>query len=71
AWGFLCLGLTIGSWWAVSELGWGGWWVWDRVENAALMPWLVATALLHSLSVTEKRVIFKSWTVLLAIAAFS
>ena len=71
AWGFLGLGLTIGSWWAYSELGWGGWWFWDPVENAALMPWLVATALLHSLSVTEKRGIFKSWTVLLAIAAFS
>ncbi|MBQ4831752.1 heme lyase CcmF/NrfE family subunit [Pseudoalteromonas sp. MMG010] len=71
AWGFLGLGLTIGSWWAYSELGWGGWWFWDPVENAALMPWLVATALLHSLSVTEKRGVFKSWTVLLAIAAFS
>ncbi|MCQ8877859.1 heme lyase CcmF/NrfE family subunit [Pseudoalteromonas shioyasakiensis] len=71
AWGFLTLGLTIGSWWAYSELGWGGWWFWDPVENAALMPWLVATALLHSLSVTEKRGVFKSWTVLLAIAGFS
>ena len=71
AWGFLTLGITIGSWWAYAELGWGGWWFWDPVENASLMPWLVATALLHSLSVTEKRGIFKSWTVLLAIAAFS
>ena len=71
AWGFLTLGITIGSWWAYSELGWGGWWFWDPVENASLMPWLVATALLHSLSVTEKRGVFKSWTVLLAIAAFS
>ena len=71
AWGFLTLGITIGSWWAYSELGWGGWWFWDPVENASLMPWLVATALLHSLSVTEKRGVFKSWTVLLAISAFS
>ncbi|MEO2266868.1 heme lyase CcmF/NrfE family subunit [Pseudoalteromonas sp. YIC-656] len=71
AWGFLTLGITIGSWWAYAELGWGGWWFWDPVENASLMPWLVATALLHSLAVTEKRGIFKSWTVLLAIAAFS
>lgn len=71
AWGFLTLGITIGSWWAYSELGWGGWWFWDPVENASLMPWLVATALLHSLTVTEKRGVFKSWTVLLAIAAFS
>ncbi len=71
AWAFLSLGITIGSWWAYSELGWGGWWFWDPVENASLMPWLVATALLHSLSVTEKRGVFKSWTVLLAITAFS
>ncbi|WP_213608785.1 heme lyase CcmF/NrfE family subunit [Pseudoalteromonas sp.] len=71
AWGFLTLGITIGSWWAYAELGWGGWWFWDPVENASLMPWLVATALIHSLSVTEKRGVFKSWTVLLAIAAFS
>ncbi|KJY96078.1 heme lyase CcmF/NrfE family subunit [Pseudoalteromonas ruthenica] len=71
AWGFLTLGITIGSWWAYAELGWGGWWFWDPVENASLMPWLVATALLHSLATTEKRGIFKSWTVLLAIAAFS
>ncbi|WP_125783295.1 heme lyase CcmF/NrfE family subunit [Pseudoalteromonas rubra] len=71
AWGFLTLGITIGSWWAYAELGWGGWWFWDPVENASLMPWLVATALLHSLAITEKRGVFKSWTVLLAIAAFS
>lgn len=71
AWGFLTLGITVGSWWAYAELGWGGWWFWDPVENASLMPWLVATALLHSLSVTEKRGVFKSWTVLLAISAFS
>lgn len=71
AWAFLTLGITIGSWWAYAELGWGGWWFWDPVENASLMPWLVATALLHSLAVTEKRGVFKSWTVLLAIAAFS
>ncbi|AOT07523.1 heme lyase CcmF/NrfE family subunit [Pseudoalteromonas luteoviolacea] len=71
AWAFLTLGITIGSWWAYAELGWGGWWFWDPVENASLMPWLVATALLHSLAVTEKRGVFKSWTVLLAITAFS
>ncbi|MCG7549812.1 heme lyase CcmF/NrfE family subunit [Pseudoalteromonas sp. Of7M-16] len=71
AWAFLTLGITIGSWWAYAELGWGGWWFWDPVENASLMPWLVATALLHSLAATEKRGVFKSWTVLLAIAAFS
>ena len=71
AWGFLTLGITIGSWWAYAELGWGGWWFWDPVENASFMPWLVATALLHSLAVSEKRNAFKSWTVFLAIAAFS
>lgn len=71
AWGFLTLGITVGSWWAYSELGWGGWWFWDPVENASFMPWLVATALLHSLAVSEKRNAFKSWTVFLAIAAFS
>ncbi len=71
AWLFLTLGITIGSWWAYSELGWGGWWFWDPVENASLMPWLLATALLHSQSATEKRGVFKSWTVLLAIAGFS
>ncbi|WP_102795915.1 heme lyase CcmF/NrfE family subunit [Bowmanella denitrificans] len=71
AWVFLTLGIALGSWWAYKELGWGGWWFWDPVENASFMPWLVGTALLHSLAVTEKRKVFKSWTVLLAIAAFS
>jgi cytochrome c-type biogenesis protein CcmF len=71
AWIFLTLGIAIGSWWAYYELGWGGWWFWDPVENASFMPWLVGTALLHSLAVTEKRGSFKSWTVLLAISAFS
>ncbi|MEC5387562.1 heme lyase CcmF/NrfE family subunit [Uliginosibacterium sp. H3] len=71
AWVFLTCGITLGSGWAYYELGWGGWWFWDPVENASFMPWLVGTALIHSLSVTEKRGAFKSWTVLLAIAAFS
>ena len=71
AWSFLTLGITLGSWWAYYELGWGGWWFWDPVENASFMPWLVGTALIHSLAVTEKRGTFKSWTVLLAICAFS
>ena len=71
AWVFLTVGIALGSWWAYYELGWGGWWFWDPVENASLMPWLVATALMHSLAVTEKRGLFKSWTVLLAIFAFS
>ncbi|MEJ2444342.1 MAG: heme lyase CcmF/NrfE family subunit [Exilibacterium sp.] len=71
AWAFLSLGLALGSWWAYYELGWGGWWFWDPVENAAFMPWLVGTALIHSLAVTEKRGVFKSWTILLAIFAFS
>nr|WP_269843667.1 heme lyase CcmF/NrfE family subunit [Bacterioplanes sanyensis] len=71
AWIFLTMGIALGSWWAYYELGWGGWWFWDPVENASLMPWLVATALMHSLAVTEKRGLFKSWTVLLAIFAFS
>ncbi|MDP1653953.1 MAG: heme lyase CcmF/NrfE family subunit [Rhodocyclaceae bacterium] len=71
AWIFLTLGIALGSWWAYYELGWGGWWFWDPVENASFMPWLVATALIHSLAVTEKRGSFKNWTVLLAIAAFS
>jgi cytochrome c-type biogenesis protein CcmF len=71
AWAFLTLGIGLGSWWAYYELGWGGWWFWDPVENASLMPWLVGTALIHSLMVTEKRGSFKAWTVLLAIAAFS
>ncbi len=71
AWCFLTCGIALGSWWAYYELGWGGWWFWDPVENASFMPWLVGTALLHSLSVTEKRGGFRSWTVLLAISAFS
>ena len=71
AWAFLTVGIALGSWWAYYELGWGGWWFWDPVENASFMPWLVGTALMHSLAVTEKRKAFKSWTVLLAIAAFS
>jgi len=71
AWIFQTIGITLGSWWAYYELGWGGWWFWDPVENASFMPWLVGTALIHSLSVTEKRGIFKSWTLLLAIFAFS
>jgi cytochrome c-type biogenesis protein CcmF len=71
AWVFLTLGIALGSWWAYYELGWGGWWFWDPVENASFMPWLVGTALIHSLAVTEKRGAFKNWTVLLAIAAFS
>jgi len=71
AWIFLTLGIALGSWWAYYELGWGGWWFWDPVENASFMPWLVGTALIHSLAVTEKRGTFKSWTVLLAIGAFS
>ncbi|RQW64168.1 heme lyase CcmF/NrfE family subunit [Vibrio viridaestus] len=71
AWLFLTFGITLGSWWAYYELGWGGWWFWDPVENASLMPWLSGTALLHSLAVTEKRSTFKVWTVLLAITTFS
>jgi cytochrome c-type biogenesis protein CcmF len=71
AWAFLGVGIAVGSWWAYSELGWGGWWFWDPVENASLMPWLVGAALIHSLAATEKRGVFKSWTVLLAIGAFS
>ncbi|EAT12230.1 heme lyase CcmF/NrfE family subunit [Bermanella marisrubri] len=71
AWGFLTVGIALGSWWAYYELGWGGWWFWDPVENASFIPWLVGTALIHSLAVTEKRGAFKSWTVLLAIFAFS
>ncbi len=71
AWVFLTIGVTLGSWWAYYELGWGGWWFWDPVENASFMPWLVGTALIHSLAVTEKRGAFKAWTVLLAIIAFS
>ncbi len=71
AWAFLTIGISLGSWWAYYELGWGGWWFWDPVENASFMPWLVGTALMHSLAVTEKRGTFKAWTVLLAIFAFS
>ena len=71
AWVFLTIGIMLGSWWAYYELGWGGWWFWDPVENASFMPWLVGTALVHSLAVSEKRGSFKSWTILLAISAFS
>ncbi len=71
AWAFLSVGIALGSWWAYYELGWGGYWFWDPVENASFMPWLVGTALIHSLAVTEKRGLFKSWTLLLAILAFS
>ncbi|NLS13258.1 heme lyase CcmF/NrfE family subunit [Vibrio sp. SM6] len=71
AWLFLTFGIALGSWWAYYELGWGGWWFWDPVENASFMPWLAGTALMHSLAVTEKRGTFKAWTVLLAISAFS
>ncbi len=71
AWAFLTVGIALGSWWAYYELGWGGWWFWDPVENASFMPWLVGTALIHSLAVTEKRGSFKNWTVLMAILAFS
>jgi len=71
AWVFLTFGIALGSWWSYYELGWGGWWFWDPVENASFMPWLVGTALMHSLAVTEKRGSFKNWTVLLAICAFS
>ena len=71
AWAFLTIGIALGSWWAYYELGWGGWWFWDPVENASFMPWLVGTALLHSQAVTEKRGSFRGWTLLLAIAAFS
>jgi|TARA_R110000822_G_scaffold59736_9_gene148862 cytochrome c-type biogenesis protein CcmF len=71
AWVFLTLGIALGSWWAYYELGWGGWWFWDPVENASFMPWLVGTALVHTLAVTEKRGVYRSWTLLLAIIAFS
>lgn len=71
AWGFLSVGIALGSWWAYYELGWGGWWFWDPVENASFLPWLIGTALIHSLAVTEKRGLFKSWTILLAIFTFS
>jgi cytochrome c-type biogenesis protein CcmF len=71
AWMFLTVGIALGSWWAYYELGWGGWWFWDPVENASFMPWLVGTALIHSLAATEKRGVFKAWSVLLAVMAFS
>ncbi|ORE86291.1 cytochrome c-type biogenesis protein CcmF [Oceanococcus atlanticus] len=71
AWSYLTLGIMLGSWWAYNELGWGGWWFWDPVENASFMPWLVGTALIHSLAATEKRRVLASWTILLAIAAFA
>jgi cytochrome c-type biogenesis protein CcmF len=71
AWSFLTIGIALGSWWAYYELGWGGWWFWDPVENASFMPWLVGTALIHSLAATEKRNVFKNWTVLLSICAFA
>jgi cytochrome c-type biogenesis protein CcmF len=71
AWLFLTLGIAVGSWWAYYELGWGGWWFWDPVENSSFVPWLAGTALIHSLAVTEKRGSFKNWTVLLAISTFS
>ena len=71
AWMFLTLGIALGSYWAYYELGWGGWWFWDPVENASFMPWLVGTALMHSLAASEKRGVFKAWTVLLAVLAFS
>ena len=71
AWAFLTVGISLGSWWSYYELGWGGYWFWDPVENASFMPWLVGTALIHSLAVTDKRGLFKSWTLLLAILAFS
>ncbi|MFL0799264.1 MAG: heme lyase CcmF/NrfE family subunit [Agarilytica sp.] len=71
AWAFLSLGIALGSWWAYYELGWGGWWFWDPVENASFMPWLVGTALIHTLAMTEKRGSFKNWTLFLAIFTFS
>jgi len=71
AWAFLTVGIALGSWWAYYELGWGGWWFWDPVENASFLPWLVGTALIHSMAVTEKRGLFKSWTLLLAIFTFA
>jgi cytochrome c-type biogenesis protein CcmF len=71
AWAFLTIGIALGSWWAYYELGWGGWWFWDPVENASFMPWLVGTALIHSQAVTEKRGTFRNWTLILAITTFS
>ena len=70
-WAYLGIGIVLGSWWAYRELGWGGWWFWDPVENASLLPWLSATALIHSLIVSEKRHVFKGWTILLAIITFA
>jgi len=71
AWICLTIGIAMGSWWAYYELGWGGWWFWDPVENASFLPWLVGTALMHSLAVTEKRGLFRSWTIMLSLIAFS
>ena len=71
AWSFLSIGIALGSWWAYYELGWGGWWFWDPVENVSFMPWLAGTALIHALAVTEQRNTFKHWTLLLAILTFS
>ena len=71
AWICLTIGIAMGSWWAYYELGWGGWWFWDPVENASFLPWLVGTALIHSLAVTEKRGLFRSWTIMLSLIAFS
>ena len=71
AWAFLTVGILLGSWWAYTELGWGGWWFWDPVENASILPWLAGTALIHSLAVTDKRDALKSWTVLLSLIAFA
>ena len=71
AWSALTIGIALGSWWAYYELGWGGWWFWDPVENASFMPWLVATALLHCVRILEKKLTFINWTILLSILAFS
>ena len=71
SWSFLTLGIALGSWWAYYELGWGGWWFWDPVENASFMPWLITTALIHSLITCEQKSMFKNWTIILAILAFS
>jgi len=71
SWSFLTLGIALGSWWAYYELGWGGWWFWDPVENASFMPWLITTALIHSLITCEQKSMFKNWTILLSIIAFS
>ena len=71
AWSALTIGIALGSWWAYYELGWGGWWFWDPVENASFMPWLIATALLHSVRILEVRFILINWTILLSILGFS